>query len=154
MGRSKALPRIADKREANPEEYQLDEQIGYLLRVALQRHYSLFSDSMIEGLTAPQYASMYKLFELGSCSQNQLGRLINVDVATINGIVRRLEAKGFLTLRGDPHDARRHEIALSAEGRRIVQKAVPIAMEISEKTLKSLSDGERNTLLKLLKKVG
>jgi DNA-binding MarR family transcriptional regulator len=134
--------------------YQLDQQIGYLLRVALQRHYSLFSEAMIEGLTAPQYAAMYKLFEVGACSQNQLGRLINLDVATINGVVRRLKAKGFLTSRGDPNDRRRHEITLSAGGKLAVEKAVPIAMKISEKTLISLSGGERDALKRILKKIG
>jgi MarR family transcriptional regulator, lower aerobic nicotinate degradation pathway regulator len=154
MSYSEALVKVAHRRGADPEEYQLDQQIGYLLRVALQRHYSLFSGTMLEGLTAPQYASMYKLFEVGACSQNQLGRLINIDVATINGIVRRLKAKGFLTSRGDPHDKRRHEIALSPEGRKVVKKALPIAMKISDKTLEPLSSGERETLRRLLKKIG
>ena len=154
MNYSKALARVADRYGADPEDYQLDQQIGFLLRVALQRHYSLFSDAMIEGLTAPQYAAIYKLFEVGACSQNHLGRLINVDIATINGIVRRLEAKGFLTSRGDPNDKRRHKIALSAAGTKAVEKALPIAMNISEKTLAPLSEDERDVLRRLLKKVG
>ena len=151
---SKDLARIADRNGADPQIYQLEQQVGYLLRIALQRHYSLFAERMTEGLTAPQYAAMYKLFELGTCSQNRLGRLINLDNATINGIVRRLQAKGFLTLRGDPCDGRRHEIALSPEGKKAVQKALPIAMEISEKTMAALSVSEQNTLQKLLKKLG
>lgn len=154
MSYSKALAKVADRRGGDPEDYQLDQQIGYLLRLALQRHYSLFSEDMVEGLTAPQYASMYKLFEVGACSQNQLGRLINIDVATINGIVRRLKAKGFLTSRGDPRDKRRHEIALSTEGKKVVEKALPIAMKISDKTLEPLSSSERETLRRLLKKIG
>jgi DNA-binding MarR family transcriptional regulator len=145
---------VADRHGADPTQYQLELQIGYLLRVALQRHYSLFSDGMIEGLTAPQYAAMYKLFEIESCSQNQLGRLINVDVATINGIVRRLKTKGFLTSRGHPNDKRRHEIALSIEGKKIVEKALPLAMNISDKTLAPLTEGERDVLRRLLRKLG
>ena len=109
---------------------------------------------MLEGLTAPQYAAMYKLFKVGACSQNQLGRLINIDVATINGIVRRLKARGFLTSRGDPRDKRRHQIELSAEGKRVVLRAIPIAKDISAKTLEPLSSSESEILLRLLKKIG
>jgi DNA-binding MarR family transcriptional regulator len=154
MAYNNALAKVANRRRGDAEDYQLEQQIGFRLRLALQRHYSLFSDEMLEGLTAPQYASMYKLFEAGACSQNQLGRLINIDVATINGIVRRLKAKGFLTSRGDPRDKRRHQIELSPEGKRVLQRALPIAMRVSDKTLAPLSKTERETLLRLLKKIG
>lgn len=149
-----ARVKAANRRRRDDDNYQLEQQIGFRLRLALQRHYSLFSDDMLEGLTAPQYASMYKLFEVGACSQNQLGRLINIDVATINGIVRRLKAKGFLTSRGDPHDKRRHQIELSAEGKRVLLRALPIAKDVSAKTLEPLSSSESETLLRLLKKIG
>jgi MarR family transcriptional regulator, lower aerobic nicotinate degradation pathway regulator len=154
MHPNNGLAKAPARRRRNGEDYQLEGQIGFRLRLALQRHYSLFSDDMLEGLTAPQYASMYKLYEVGACSQNQLGRLINIDVATINGIVRRLKEKGFLTSRGDPNDKRRHQIELSAEGKKILQRALPIAKQISTKTLKPLSSAERSTLLRLLKKIG
>jgi DNA-binding MarR family transcriptional regulator len=154
MGYNNALAKIAGRRGGEAEDYQLEQQVGFLLRVALQRHFSLFAVDMLEGLTAPQYAAMYKLFEVGACAQNQLGRLIKIDVATINGIVRRLKAKGFLTSRGDPHDKRRHQIELSPAGRRILERALPIAMKISAKTLEPLSRSERETLLRLLKKIG
>jgi MarR family transcriptional regulator, lower aerobic nicotinate degradation pathway regulator len=154
MYRSNALAKTPSRRRPDDEDYELEGQIGFRLRLALQRHYSLFSEDMLEGLTAPQYASMYKLLEVGPCSQNQLGRLVNIDVATINGIVRRLKEKGFLTSRGDPNDKRRHLIELSTEGKKILQRALPIAKQISVKTLKPLSNGERETLLRLLKKIG
>lgn len=154
MRHSNALAKAASRRRGDDEDYLLEQQIGFRLRLALQRHYSLFSGAMIESLTAPQYASMYKLLEVGPCSQNQLGRLINIDVATINGVVRRLKAKGFLTSRGDPHDKRRHQIELSAEGKRVLQRALPIAKQISAKTLEPLSGGEREALLLLLRKIG
>lgn len=153
MDRNTALAKVPTRRRPDDEDYQLEGQIGFRLRLALQRHYSLFSEDMLEGLTAPQYASMYKLFEVGPCSQNQLGRLVNIDVATINGIVRRLKEKGFITSRGDPNDKRRHQIELSAEGKKILQRALPIAKQISLKTLKPLSNSECETILRLLKKL-
>src|ERR1019366_9147390 len=63
--------------------YVLDDQVGFLLRVALQRHTSIFMARMIEGLTQTQFAALAKLYEVGPCSQNHLGRLIYLDAATI-----------------------------------------------------------------------
>ena len=55
---------------------------------------------MIEGLTQTQFAALAKLHEVGPCSQNQLGRLIYLDAATIKGVVDRLSARGFVTALG------------------------------------------------------
>src|ERR1035441_5001577 len=65
--------------------YVLDDQVGFMLRVALQRHTSIFTTRMIEGLTQTQFAALAKLAEVGPCSQNHLGRLIYLDAATIKG---------------------------------------------------------------------
>ena len=70
--------------------YVLDDQVGFLLRVALQRHTAIFTTRMIEGLTQTQFAALAKLHEVGPCSQNHLGRLIYLDAATIKGVVDRL----------------------------------------------------------------
>jgi MarR family transcriptional regulator, lower aerobic nicotinate degradation pathway regulator len=63
--------------------YVLDDQVGFLLRVTLQRHTSIFTTRMIEGLTQTQFAALAKLHEVGPCSQNHLGQLIYLDAATI-----------------------------------------------------------------------
>ena len=67
----------------------LDQQVGFLLRVTMQRHTSIFTSRMIEGLTQTQFAALAKLYEVGPSSQNQLGRLICLDAATIKGVVDR-----------------------------------------------------------------
>src|SRR5262247_1004388 len=77
--------------------YVLDDQAGFLMRVAMQRHTSIFTSRMIEGLTQTQFAALAKLYEVGPCSQNYLGRLIYLDAATIKGVVDRLHLRGLLT---------------------------------------------------------
>ncbi|HZC57856.1 MAG TPA: MarR family winged helix-turn-helix transcriptional regulator [Xanthobacteraceae bacterium] len=134
--------------------YLLEEQIGFLLRIAMQRHTNIFTSEMIESLTAPQFSALVKLMQEGPLSQNHLGRLIYLDVATIKGVVERLRARGLVTSKDDPRDARRHTIALTAAGRRLVEAAIPIAVKITAKTLDPLSEKEQETLLHLLKKLG
>jgi DNA-binding MarR family transcriptional regulator len=133
--------------------YVLDDQIGFVLRQAQQRHTTLFAAEMIEGLTPTQWAALAKLRECGACSQNHLGRLTAMDAATIKGVIDRLTARGFTVARADPADARRLLVDLTGKGAELYDRAVPIARAITENTLEKLESGERATLLALLRRL-
>ena len=135
------------------DRYLLDDQVGFLLRVAMQRHTAIFTSHMVEGLTQTQFASLAKLYEVGPCSQNHLGRLICLDAATIKGVVDRLSARGLVTAANDPHDRRRRAVALTDQGRRVTEAAMKVAAKITADTLVPLSDEERETVARLLKKL-
>lgn len=138
-----------------PEErYVLDEQVGFLLRVAMQRHTSIFTSRMVEGLTQTQFAALAKLYEVGRCSQNQLGRLICLDAATIKGVVDRLSLRRLVTVLNDPHDRRRRAVALTTRGREVTDAAIKIAAEITAATLSPLSPDEQLQLARLLNRIG
>jgi DNA-binding MarR family transcriptional regulator len=134
--------------------YVLDEQAGFQLRVAMQRHTSIFTSRMIEALTQTQFAALSKLHEVGPCSQNHLGRLIFLDAATIKGVVDRLGVRGFLTALNDPKDRRRRAVALTDRGRQVTEVAIKVASEITAATLTPLTAEEQRTLARLLKKLG
>src|SRR5712691_10997276 len=127
---------------ARGARYVLDEQVGFLLRVAMQRHTAIFMSRMIADLTQTQFAALAKLFAVGPCSQNQLGRLIYLDAATTKGVVDRLEARRFVTACPDPHDRRRRAIALTDSGRAVADDAVKVALQITRQTLTPLKASE------------
>ena len=133
--------------------YVLNDQIGFLLRVAMQRHTAIFMSRMIEGLTQTQFAALAKLFEVGPCSQNHLGRLIYLDAATIKGVVDRLLARGFVTTGHDPQDRRRRAVTLTPSGRRVTEAAIAVAAEITAQTLAPLSVEEQRAVVRLLNKL-
>lgn len=134
--------------------YRLDEQVGFLMRIAMQRHTSIFTANMIEGLTQTQFAALAKLYETGPSSQNQLGRLIYLDAATIKGVVDRLNVRGFVTALSDPKDRRRRAVTLTDEGRRVTEAAMKVAGKITTQTLGPLTASEQRTIAALLKKLG
>jgi len=134
-------------------EYRLDDQVGFLLRVAMQRHTAIFMSRIIRGLTQTQFAALAKLREVGPCSQNQLGRLIYLDAATTKGVVDRLEARGFVTARPDARDRRRRAIALTDKGRAAADAAVKVARQITRQTLVPLTAGEQRSVIWLLRKL-
>lgn len=137
-----------------PARYVLDAQVGFLLRVAMQRHTAIFTAQMVGGLTQTQFAALAKLYEVGPCSQNHLGRLIYLDAATIKGVVDRLSARGFLTALNDPTDRRRRALDLTERGRQATEDAMKVAAGITAATLAPLTAEEQRTVLRLLRKLG
>lgn len=156
--------RLITPEEAEPTEtpparrgrrrYVLDSQAGFLLRKAQQRHLSIFSAHMAEGLTAQQFATLSKLMEVGPCSQNSLGRQTAMDNSTINGVVKRLYQRGLIDKVPSPDDNRMHLVRLTAEGERVTNRVLPLAQEITRLTLAPLSRSEQATLVRLLRKIG
>src|SRR5690349_6550177 len=137
LDRAKAKP-SARRPPAKSPSYVLDEQIGFLLRVAMQRHTAIFMSQMTDKLTQTQFAALAKLLEVGPCSQNQLGRLIYLDAATIKGVVDRLQLRGLVATCDDPSDKRRRSVTLPDEGRRTTEAAASVAAKIHKKTLAPL----------------
>jgi DNA-binding MarR family transcriptional regulator len=136
-----------------PDGYDLEAQVGFLLRKAQQRHLAIFTALIAEDLTPMQFAALAKLNEVGPCSQNSLGRQTAMDVATIKGVVARLKGRGLVDKAGNPADRRMHLITLTESGRALVRKVLPTALRISERTLEPLSAEEKVTFMRLLEKI-
>jgi len=143
--RESALRLVAGEAEG----YRLDEQVGYLLRKANQRHLAIFAKA-IPDLTPPQFAALARLAEIGQASQNQLGQSIAMDAATIKGVIDRLKARGLVELSNHGSDRRRRVVSLTAAGRATVEALLPLGGAVSDETLAPLNPREAATLLKLL----
>lgn len=135
------------------EDYALDEQIGFRLRLALQRHTAIFFSHMNVGLTQTQYAVLARLWEHGESSQNELGRSAAIDSATIWGVVQRLQTAGLVKTKAHPSDKRRRMVSLTPLGRDTVDAAIAKAQRSNEETLAPLTATERKTLVSLLSKL-
>tara|TARA_R110002012_G_C11489862_1_gene596060 strand:+ start:338 stop:766 length:429 start_codon:yes stop_codon:yes gene_type:complete len=132
--------------------YRLEDQIGFKLRLANQKHLEVFA-RMMPDVTPTQFAVLAKLLAEGAISQNQLGRLVGMDAATTKGVVERLRAKGFVLRTKSTSDMRRLDISLTPEGRAFAQQAVETAPGISAATAGNLTPRELARLLELLDKL-
>jgi DNA-binding MarR family transcriptional regulator len=137
----------------NRDGYVLDDQPGYLLRIARRKHTFIFAKHMIEDLTMPQFSTLVKLRDVGPVSQNYLGRLIYYDSATMKGVADRLLARKLIEIAVDPSDKRRRAIMLTKKGNQVVERAIAAVRKVSQEHFEPLTDGERKTLVKLLKKI-
>lgn len=134
--------------------YRIEDQIGYLLRRAHQRASAIFQGSIGDpNITPTQYSSMAKLDEYGELSQNLLGRLVGMDKATMQGVVRRLKERGLVDSRPDPGDARRTLLSLTTEGKKLVNRLLLNGPAVSRETLKPLTPQEQKQLLDLLSRI-
>ncbi|WP_407528668.1 MarR family winged helix-turn-helix transcriptional regulator [Methylobacterium oryzisoli] len=147
-----AAPRI------DPEAvrvYRLEDQIGYLIRRAHQRASAIFEAVMRDfSVTPVQFAVLAKLHDLGPTSQNQLGRHVGVDPATMYGVARRLTARGLAQAAPDPDDARLVLLALTEEGRAVVEGMKSRGAEVTARTLDPLTPAEAAELNRLIAKLG
>jgi len=131
--------------------YRLDDQVGFLLRRAYQRA----SSNLIErigpyDLTAPQFATLARLYERGALSQNLLGRLVAMEPANIRDVVLRLKKRRLIMTRRDPSDGRLILVSLTLTGLSLLEKLLPIEIQCTARTLAALNANEKRLLYDLL----
>jgi DNA-binding MarR family transcriptional regulator len=130
--------------------YILEEQVGFLLRQASQRHVGIFAKLIEADLTPPQFSALVILLQGGACSQNELGRRIATDGATIKGIIDRLTRRGLTQAVADPEDGRMLSVSLTEAGAALATTCVTTGSQISAATLAPLNAREQKIFLQLL----
>ena len=138
--------------EQDTRDYRLDEQVGYLLRLANQRHLEIFN-AELPTLTPTQLSVLARLLECDDISQNELGRSVGIDAATTNGVIDRLGRKLLIRTQTDSRDKRRLRISLTEAGRQAIHDAIPAARMITQLTLQQLSPDEARQFTRLLRKL-
>jgi MarR family transcriptional regulator, lower aerobic nicotinate degradation pathway regulator len=140
------------RRRGAIDGYVLERQIGHLLRRAHQRATAIFLAELGEGhgVTPTQFAALVKLRDLGAQSQNELGRRIAMDPATIQGVIRRLAARRLIERSADAGDRRRTTLRLTERGLALAERTIPLGLRVTAKTLAPLTASERARFLRLL----
>jgi len=109
---------------SSPLHQHLDNQIClslYSATNALLRAYRPLLDPL--DLTYPQYLVMLALWETDAVSVTELCRRTRLDTGTVTPLLKRLESKGFLKRDRSEVDERMRVIRLTAEGRRLRERA-------------------------------
>jgi MarR family transcriptional regulator, lower aerobic nicotinate degradation pathway regulator len=135
--------------------FTVEDHVGFLLRRAHQRHVALFTAGMAHvELTPTQFTALLKAVELGRITQNHLGRLAAMDPATIQGVVRRLIARGLMRRGPDRMDRRTTVLEPTEAGVALITSVVACARRSHDAALAPLSPEERVHVLALLRKIG
>ena len=135
-------------------DYRIDDQIGLLIRRAHQRASAIFHAHFSDANLSPlQFTTLVKVRDEGRVSQNQLGRLVHTDPATIMGVVNRLSGRNLLRRLPDPNDRRRTMLAITSEGLKLTEDLEVAGRAVTSETLAPLDSAERQELYRLLAKI-
>jgi DNA-binding MarR family transcriptional regulator len=133
---------------------QLQTSFGFLisrlsttLRARLEQRLASYD------LTPSQWAVMMRLMEKEGWTQKALGDSLEVNKATIGGLIHRLEAKGVLHRQRNGEDARFQEVLLTEAGRRLAQETAPLGDAVNAEALGALSEDEQDLVVSLLGRI-
>lgn len=107
------------------------------------------------GLTISQFSVLMTLSEERSCTLElrELERRLHVSHPTTTGLVKRLEAKGIVSISISANDARKKIVSMTDQGKNLL-KAGEEGRKKAERTItKNLSAEEQATLRSLLDRI-
>ena len=139
--------------------YAAEQKLALKLWVVLARCYNSFAQvEAVEikdhDLTAPQFGVLEALAHLGPLKMCDIAHKYLTSGANITGVVDRLEEKGLVQRVMEAEDRRTYRIHLTEAGSRLIAEIFPAHAQTIEKMTGVLSENEKTTLIKLLKKLG
>ena len=104
------------------------------------------------GLTTALFALLNVLVTREGAIQHELGSAMGIDPSTMVSLIDQLETAGLAKRRPRPTDRRAREIAITPKGRRVLEQARRLAMQVEDDVLRGLSRAERRRMLTLLRR--
>jgi MarR family transcriptional regulator, 2-MHQ and catechol-resistance regulon repressor len=119
---------------------------------ALARHAHLSIECL--DMCFSDFAILELLLHRGAQPVNQIGRRIDLSSGAITSAVDRLERRGLVTRASDVSDRRTRMVSLTTEGRARIAEVFAEHKAAMDRAALSLSKDERQTLIRLMKKLG
>ena len=118
----------------------------YLCSKEIIRRYSILLEEI--DLTYTQYIVMSFFWEKKTSNVKELGKILLLDSSTLTPLLKKLEAKDFITRQRDTEDERNLVLTLTKEGERLKDKAEVVAKRM-RKELDISYDEERDLIYSL-----
>jgi MarR family 2-MHQ and catechol resistance regulon transcriptional repressor len=116
---------------------------AHLERRVLRRH----------DLSWAGFSALFNLWVWGAMETRELARSMGVSRATVSGVADTLERRGLARREADLPDRRLVRLALTPAGLRAIETVFPRFNEGEAALTRGLSDDERTTLARLLRRV-
>lgn len=118
----------------------------YLCSKEIIRRYSILLEEI--DLTYTQYIVMSFFWEKKTSNVKELGKILLLDSSTLTPLLKKLEAKDFITRQRDTEDERNLVLTITKEGERLKDKAEVVAKRM-RKELDISYDEERDLIYSL-----
>ena len=134
--------------------FDLQTYLPYLLNRAARRIVAGFTDEIRPlGVGLSEWRVLAALLEGDAARVDVLALATSIDASTLSRLVQRMAANGWVTRTTSGTDRRAVAIALSADGRALAERIVPIALDWEAKMLGSLDRTSTDTLRQLLRRL-
>jgi DNA-binding MarR family transcriptional regulator len=142
--------KVTTRESAADKLGQLYARPGFMIRRAHQISIDIFIDACQSlDITPSQYGVMYVLRLSGLVSQIGIARLLGFDRSTTALVVKNLSERGLVTKEKSEVDARKTEIMLTPEGKKLLIQADKLA-DASKKALMAAFTKEEEKLFTAL----
>lgn len=132
----------------------LEDHVGVALRRAYQHAVANLTARIARFDLSPlEFSVLVRLHDIGSWTQNSLGRSIFMEPANIGALVRRLAERGLVTREPDPDDRRAIRVSITPAGIELLAVARTEADAANTHTLSVLEPAERAELMALLRRL-
>ena len=132
----------------------LETLIGYNARRAALSVIGLFLQRMaIYGLRPVDFSVLSLITHNPGITSRQLCSALNILPPNLVGMVNTLERRGLIQRSPHPRDRRALGLRLTADGEALMREAEVTASNLEVEAAGRLTTGERNTLIRLLRKV-
>jgi DNA-binding MarR family transcriptional regulator len=134
--------------------YRFTSSFPYLLNRVGVRMGELFSQRLAKyDLTLPMYRVMAVIHQEGPQRLGDLGAMVTVEISTLSRLVSTMKRQGLLSRERPEDNGRTVTIDLTQEGRRLVEKLMPVAAHFEEVGIKSFSSDEVSWLKNALRQI-
>jgi len=118
------------------------------VRRKIHRYYE--SELAPFNITPVQFYVLSALWDIDEIKFKDLARRLDMDGATLTGILDRLEKRGFIERKKDPDDRRLVLVCLTDKSREIRPQMREIAQGLDQEFRDKVSDNEFKLLLRVL----
>ncbi len=117
--------------EKNYDALKLENQLCFPLYAAAKevvRRYKPFLDEL--DLTYTQYIAMMVFWDKKELNVKELGKYLRLDSGTLTPVLKKLEAKGYITRSRSAEDERSLIVAITDAGEALKEKAVEVPVKM------------------------
>ncbi len=131
-----------------------DQSLGYQIRYAYRIFVKALADELgPHRITTGQWSALRVLWQEDGLSQVELAQRMMVEKASLTAVLKAMAADGLITRVRNAEDRRKVNIYLTASGRRLKSKILPLIGKINKRAMRRLSSADVQQLRRLLARV-
>ena len=131
-----------------------EQSLGYQIRYAYRIFVKALADELgPHRITTGQWSALRVLWQEDGLSQVELAQRMMVEKASLTAVLKAMASEGLITRVRNSDDRRKVNIYLTAYGRRLKSKILPLIGRINKRATRRLSSADVQQLRRLLARV-